>query len=60
MGSIYEEDIEEARESARSSKVKLTVIGFVGTITKAKARPGKRPRRRPGQSPLDPVDPPRE
>jgi hypothetical protein len=57
MVSIYEEDLEDARRNSTGQKV--TVIGFVGTIIKVKARPGKRPRRKPGQSPLDLI-PPRE
>ncbi len=54
--SIYEEDLEDARRNSTGRKV--TLIGFVGTITKVKAKPGKRPRRKPGQSPFDPIDPP--
>ena len=54
--SIYEEDLEDARRNSKGQKV--TVIGFVGTVIKEKAKPGKRPRRKPGQSPLDPIDSP--
>jgi hypothetical protein len=56
--SIWEEDVEEARRNSKGQKV--TVIGFVGTVIKVKINPGKRPRRKPGQSPLDPIDPPRK
>jgi hypothetical protein len=55
MGSIYEEDLEDARRNSTGRKV--TVIGFVGTTFKVKARPGKRPRRKPGQSPFDLIPP---
>ena len=51
--TVYEEDLTET--TGGDPRYKYVVIGFRGTSYRVPANPGKRPRRRKGESPLDPL-----
>jgi len=52
--TLYEEDLEYFRQNAAKSDIKIVNVGFVGVKIPVEVNPGKRPRRKKGESPLDP------